>query len=173
MDLQPALQSVTLDDSCRRRNESIFIKGPPVSKNKAKAMMDVIKNHGFWRDLVLGDLVSPHSCSVFSAWLILLFRIKQHLERLAIAANITQSAFCRLDEVLLTFGALTITYADLRDRCGGDQSPAVPSWRVSRNRGQTRIKMSSLQQSSSIRSSNARHLNRSHAFGLRASIAYL
>lgn len=52
---------------------------------------------------------------------VLLCRIKQHLEPLAIAANVTQSAFCRLDEVLLTFGALMMEYRDLRDNCGGDQ----------------------------------------------------
>lgn len=35
-----------------------------------------------------------------------LYRIKVQLEPLAIAANITQEASCRLDEVLLTFGTL-------------------------------------------------------------------
>lgn len=58
--------------------------------------------------------ITEHSCFCF-------FRIKRHLEPLAIAANVTQSAFCRLDEVLLTFGALTMEYKDLRDNHGGDQ----------------------------------------------------
>lgn len=49
------------------------------------------------------------------------FRIKQHLEPLAVAANITQSTFCRIDEVLLTFGALTMEYKDLRDNRDGDE----------------------------------------------------
>ena len=40
---------------------------------------------------------------------------------MAVAANVTQSAFCRLDEVLLTFGALTMEYQDLRDTRGGDR----------------------------------------------------
>ena len=40
---------------------------------------------------------------------------------MAVAANVTQSAFCRLDEVLLTFGALTMEYRDLRDNRGGDR----------------------------------------------------
>jgi hypothetical protein len=35
------------------------------------------------------------------------------LEPLAIAANVTQSAFCRLDEVLLTFGSLCMTYTKM------------------------------------------------------------
>ena len=53
LDLRPALQSIALDDSCRHPNESIFIKGPPDSKNKARAMMGVIDNHGFWQGLAL------------------------------------------------------------------------------------------------------------------------
>jgi len=58
---------------------------------------------------------------IHSARLLSFPRIKQHLEPLAIAANVTQSAFCRLDEVLLTFGALMMDYKDLRDNRGGDQ----------------------------------------------------
>lgn len=36
--------------------------------------------------------------------------MKRHLEPLAVAANITQASFCRLDEVLLTFGYLVMQY---------------------------------------------------------------
>lgn len=43
-------------------------------------------------------------------------RIKRHLEPLAIAANVTQAAFCRMDQVLLTFGHLVMTYKKLTDR---------------------------------------------------------
>ena len=32
------------------------------------------------------------------------------MEPLAVAANITQASFCRLDEVLLTFGYLVMQY---------------------------------------------------------------
>ena len=46
-------------------------------------------------------------------WLI--YRMKNHLEPLAIAANATQSAFCRLDEVLLTLGTLYMGYSTLDD----------------------------------------------------------
>lgn len=53
--------------------------------------------------------------SVFS------LRIKDHLEPLAITANVTQSAFCRVDEVLLMFGALTLQYQNLRTT-HGDQT---------------------------------------------------
>jgi hypothetical protein len=40
-------------------------------------------------------------------------RIKHHLAPLAIAANITLSAFCRLDEVLMTFASLYMEYTKL------------------------------------------------------------
>ena len=36
--------------------------------------------------------------------------MEQHLKPLAVAANITQAAHCRLDTVLLTFGFLVVQY---------------------------------------------------------------
>ena len=41
--------------------------------------------------------------------------MKLHLEPLAIAANVTQAAFCRLDTVLLTFGFLVMQYQQMTD----------------------------------------------------------
>ena len=41
--------------------------------------------------------------------------MKRHLEPLAIAANVTQAAFCRLDTVLLTFGFLVMRYERMLD----------------------------------------------------------
>jgi len=38
------------------------------------------------------------------------FRIARYLEPLAIAANVVQESFCRLDQVLLTFGFLLMQY---------------------------------------------------------------
>ena len=38
-----------------------------------------------------------------------------HLQPLAIAANLTQGSFCRLDEVLLVFGYLFNQFAGLND----------------------------------------------------------
>lgn len=40
--------------------------------------------------------------------------MKHHLEPLAIVANITQASFCRLDEVLLTFGYLVMQYQKMQ-----------------------------------------------------------
>jgi len=41
--------------------------------------------------------------------------MKRHLEPLAIAANVTEAAFCRLDTVLLTFGFLVMRYERMSD----------------------------------------------------------
>lgn len=51
LDLRPALQSLALDDSCRPSTESVFVKGPVASKNKANAMIEIINNTAFWRCL--------------------------------------------------------------------------------------------------------------------------
>lgn len=41
--------------------------------------------------------------------------MKQYLEPLAIATNVTQSSFCTLDDVLLTFGRLHLTFTELKE----------------------------------------------------------
>lgn len=42
--------------------------------------------------------------------------MKRHLEPLAIATNITQASFCRLDQVLMTFGHLIMQYQSMTDQ---------------------------------------------------------
>src|ERR1700683_4825680 len=51
--------------------------------------------------------------------------MKRHLEPLAIAANITQASFCRLDTVLLTFGFLLMQYRQLTDEEDFDAAAAI------------------------------------------------
>jgi hypothetical protein len=46
--------------------------------------------------------------------------MEEHLEPLAIAANITQATNCRLDTVLLTFGYLVIRYQAMASRNAED-----------------------------------------------------
>lgn len=43
------------------------------------------------------------------AWI---YRVTRYLEPLAIAANIVQESFCRMDQVLLTFSFLVMKYRD-------------------------------------------------------------
>ena len=44
--------------------------------------------------------------------------MKQHLEPLAVAANVIQSSHCHLDQVLLTFGYLVMQYRAITDHQG-------------------------------------------------------
>jgi hypothetical protein len=53
--------------------------------------------------------------------------MKLHLEQLAIAANVTQAAFCCLDTVLLTFGFLVMQYQQLADEEDLDASQSIIS----------------------------------------------
>jgi hypothetical protein len=48
------------------------------------------------------------------------YRLKTHLEPLARAANLAQAAFCRLDQILLTFGSLCMHYDNLRTKDPAD-----------------------------------------------------
>lgn len=49
--------------------------------------------------------------------------MKRHLEPLAIAANVTQAAFCRLDTVALTFGFLVMRYQQMTEE--GDRAASM------------------------------------------------
>ncbi|KAF8984776.1 hypothetical protein BDQ17DRAFT_1436875 [Cyathus striatus] len=72
--------------------EQLVISGDYHACARARDMVAIINNSLFWQSI---------------AW------IKNHLAPLAIAANLTQSSFCRLDEVLLTFGYLTMHFSSL------------------------------------------------------------
>ncbi|CDO68226.1 hypothetical protein BN946_scf184913.g16 [Trametes cinnabarina] len=90
--LQPAIAAILAEDELR--GESTFMAGLTKADAKAKArqMIGLMKDGTFWHSLT---------------------RIKQHLEPLAIAANVAQTAHCRLDQVLLTFGFLYHRFSNL------------------------------------------------------------
>ncbi|PBK82051.1 hypothetical protein ARMGADRAFT_1038934 [Armillaria gallica] len=69
--------------------EQKLVTGDAKSQQKAQDMLLIMQDPGFWHALA---------------------RIKNHLELLAIAANVTQAALCHLDQVLLTFGQLYMHY---------------------------------------------------------------
>ncbi|KAF9058366.1 hypothetical protein BDP27DRAFT_1151824, partial [Rhodocollybia butyracea] len=81
-----------------------LVTGDAKAKTKAQSVIAVLQNQHFWQALV---------------------RIKNHLEPLAIAANITQSAFCRLYQVLLTLGSLYMHFQRLTDPLDVDIRTAV------------------------------------------------
>ncbi|KAJ3002962.1 hypothetical protein NUW54_g5562 [Trametes sanguinea] len=86
LELQSTLSYIIADDNARG-GTSTFMVGLNTSaaKNKARQMIALMQNGAFW-----------HSLN----------RVKLHLEPLAVAANVTQAAHCRLDQVLLIFGFL-------------------------------------------------------------------
>ena len=53
--------------------------------------------------------------------------MKLNLEPLAIAANVTQAAFCHLDTVLLTFGFLVMQYQHMADEADRTASTSIIS----------------------------------------------
>ncbi|THU78266.1 hypothetical protein K435DRAFT_824147 [Dendrothele bispora CBS 962.96] len=93
LDVWLALKYVVAEDQLLEGNSQIITRDA-AAKEKAREMIKVIGDEQFWKAVA---------------------RMKNHLEPLAIAANVTQSAFCRLDEVLLTLGSLCMHYRTLRD----------------------------------------------------------
>lgn len=73
-------------------------------------MVAIIKDPLFWH-----ALAQCAPSTLFNLNIKLCSRMKRHLEPLAIAANITQSSFCRLDQVLLTFSFLVMHYRKMTD----------------------------------------------------------
>ncbi|PBK83460.1 hypothetical protein ARMGADRAFT_1037846 [Armillaria gallica] len=69
--------------------EQKLVTGDAKSWQKAQDMLLIMQDPGFWHALA---------------------QIKNHLEPLAIAANVTQAALCHLDQVLLMFGQLYMHY---------------------------------------------------------------
>ncbi|GBE86226.1 hypothetical protein SCP_0901050 [Sparassis crispa] len=81
-------------------DSNLYASGTSSSHVKTREMVPIVQDALFWHSLA---------------------RIKNHLEPLAIAANVTQGARCRLDQVLLTFGFLFLHFSLLDD---GDDSDA-------------------------------------------------
>ncbi|KAJ3713958.1 ribonuclease H-like domain-containing protein [Lentinula raphanica] len=84
----------------------ILVTGDAASKQKARGMLSLIEDTNFWLAIA---------------------RMKSHLEPLAIAANITQAAFCRLDQVLLTFAYLYMHFDGLQEQVDREIRAAVCS----------------------------------------------
>ncbi|KAL7281578.1 hypothetical protein ACG7TL_004895 [Trametes sanguinea] len=93
LELQSTLSYIIADDNARG-GTSTFMAGLNTSaaKSKARQMIALMQNGAFW-----------HSLN----------RVKLHLEPLAVAANVTQAAHCRLDQVLLIFGFLYRRFSTL------------------------------------------------------------
>lgn len=107
-DLHDVIVVVVKDDGAKPSNERFIMTGDTRARAKAATMVDLVKNSEFWDALSVYVTIgispnwSPHHG--------LHTRMERHLEPLAVAANITQAAHCRLDTVLLTFGFLVVQY---------------------------------------------------------------
>ncbi|KAF5385054.1 hypothetical protein D9615_001008 [Tricholomella constricta] len=94
LELRDTLLSVIYADEARPEAHRMVIIGDRKTKIKSRAMIAIVKNPLFWHAIL---------------------RMTRHLRPLAIAANIVQAAFCRVDQVLLTFGFLTMQYRAMTD----------------------------------------------------------
>ncbi|KAG6913948.1 hypothetical protein DXG01_003329 [Tephrocybe rancida] len=104
LDLQETLVAVVYgDEVCSPADRKIVI-GDKKAKAKSREMIAVIKNPLFWHAIL---------------------RITCHLWPLAIAANVIQAAYCRIDQVLLTFGFLMMQYVAMDNDDDQDDHDAI------------------------------------------------
>ncbi|PPQ82992.1 hypothetical protein CVT25_005295 [Psilocybe cyanescens] len=94
LQLYPTLKSLVYSDFTKAEADKVLISGDAASKRKAQEMVDIIEDSVFWHSIAL---------------------ITRYLEPLAIAANIVQDSFCRIDQVLLTLGFLIKKYTDMSE----------------------------------------------------------
>ena len=114
LELQHPPQALVNHDAMAPSNQLILnpLGGTTANKRKAREMIAIIENSGFWHSLIRYDLflLKNDWQSPICFW----YRLKTHLEPLARAANVAQAAFCRLDQILLTFGSLFIYYREIK-----------------------------------------------------------
>jgi len=108
------------NDDKLRPQDKIVINGDRSSQTKVTEMVSVIKDLLFWHWIARCEtgLILPMLCVLISTS----NRMKKHLEPLALAACITQTVHCRLDQVLLVFGLLYAEYQQLIDEGDDCQS---------------------------------------------------
>ncbi|KZP34710.1 hypothetical protein FIBSPDRAFT_971865, partial [Athelia psychrophila] len=104
LELHTALVVLVSSEAARPLDKKMIVTGDAKARARAASMLEIIGNNSFWHAIT---------------------RIKRHLEPLAIASNITQASFCRLDTVLLTFGFLMMQYRAMTDEADLDASAAI------------------------------------------------
>lgn len=121
LNLRRTLEIMVENDDKLRPQDKIVVNGDRSSRTKATEMVSVIKDPLFWHWIARCEtcLILPMLCILISTF----NRMKKHLEPLALAACITQTAHCRLDQVLLVFGLLFAEYRQLIDE--GDDSAGL------------------------------------------------
>ncbi|KAF8578694.1 hypothetical protein K439DRAFT_1648725 [Ramaria rubella] len=94
LDLRLSLQTLVDNDERLPTGKRQPVLGDRDAQAKSHINIAIIKSSTFWHALA---------------------RMKNHLEPLAVAANVTQAANCRVDQVLSTFVFLHICYSALLD----------------------------------------------------------
>ena len=121
LELQHPLKVLVSHDAMAAPDKKILVPsgGSAANKRKAREMIATIEDPVFWHSLARCEFML-----LSTAFLLLIYpcyRIKTHLEPLARAANLAQAAFCRLDQILLTFGSLCMYYNNLRTKDPADR----------------------------------------------------
>ncbi|KAF9232801.1 ribonuclease H-like domain-containing protein [Melanogaster broomeanus] len=89
LDLKLVLEMLVTREKEAPRESKIMVTGDIAARKKGADMLATIEDPLFWHTVL---------------------RIVKHIEPLALAANLTQTAHCQLDEVLITFGFLISQY---------------------------------------------------------------
>jgi len=108
--LHKTLVAIVSLDTTWSEASNMVITGNRKAKAHASRMVDIIMNPAFWHAIARCCILIFFCASFGSLFQQNLFRIKWHLEPLAIVVNITQASFCHLNTVLLTFGFLIMQY---------------------------------------------------------------
>jgi hypothetical protein len=119
--LRRTLEIMVENDDKLRPQDKIVINGDRSSRAKAMEMVSIIKDLLFWHWIARCNMYLI--CSASHMLIHISKRMKKHLEPLVLAACITQTAHCRLDQVLLVFGLLYAEYQQLINE--GDDSAGL------------------------------------------------
>lgn len=92
LELLDYLRIVIAQDRARPPDRRQVIAGDRSAREKATQMVAIIEDSLFWHSLA---------------------RVVNHLRPLAIATNVLQAQFCRLDTVLMTFGFLYMQFSEM------------------------------------------------------------
>ncbi|KAF7776812.1 hypothetical protein Agabi119p4_5205 [Agaricus bisporus var. burnettii] len=99
LDSRTALVHIAGTDDKADEKDKVMITGSALAKRKARAMIEILEDPTFWYSLE---------------------RLVRHLRPLGEICNLIQSAFCRLDTVILSLGYLIAAFQKMAGEDRGD-----------------------------------------------------
>ena len=105
-----------------RGNNPHIVVGDAASHRKAGAVLNLIENSVFWHTLARYVVYYFFLFKCNPLYVVELFHIPQPL---VLAVNFTQAAHCQLDEVLIMFGFLILTYTEMLKGVSGEDEVMV------------------------------------------------